>query len=145
MKPSAASIGIVAVLLLHGCATLHSAPVGVMWAYFTEGIEEAPDVRAVTYTAESKNCEISRARAESRRRNATIDPACRRIEVGSGNGYWVFTVAPLYSFSGKGIFLGIGVDDRDTCVKVRDFYVRFAREQMAVGVFGECQAVGVKR
>jgi len=103
-----------------------------------EGIEAAPGVRAITYTLDRRT-----ARAARPRRRLLLDSAkahgeiqvASRVTVGPGRITGSSPWHPLL-VRGRGIFLGLGVDDRERLLKVRQFYVRYAREQMAMGVFG---------
>ena len=127
-------------LALSGCAALQPAPpAGVMWAYFSvpDGVDVEPDFRAIAYTADRKLCEQGRAKARSAARE------CSRVSVGLGADYWVFVVAPNYSYRGWDIFVALGGSDERSCVRLRRLYAERLRSQPGVGVFGGCQPIGV--
>jgi len=134
-----------AALILHGCASLHPAPTGSMWAYFMEGIEAAPGVRAITYTLDPKNCEAARTKAQTSS-STPANPRWIQVAAGlplapgriTGSSPWHLSTR----FRGRGIFLGLGVDDRDACVKVRQFYVRTPASRWRWACLGICEPVG---
>jgi len=144
------------VMFLAGCTrqtsplTVHlSSPVGAMWGYLTEAdrIEVAPKVRGITYAANHQNCEFARAKELG----PALPPAqrttageCRQLSIEGGADYWIFMLAPLYTFRGWDDFLAVGVNDRELCPKIRDAVIQRARLETQLGLFGECQAIGVR-
>ena len=112
-----------------------------MWAFFSvpDGVDVEPDFRAIAYTADRALCEQGRAKVRSAARE------CSRVSVGPGADYWVFIVAPTYTYRGSDVFLVLGGSDERACLRLRRRYAARLRSQPGLGVFGRCQPVGVVR